>query len=126
MMTLVGDGRFEVSQWYRDCLCGTDLIIPFEYPAENHVYHQYTVVLPCHRDLIRKRLTCYGIASAIYYPLPLHRQKALQKVMASGFRSELPVCEQLAEHCLSLPIFPGMTRQQVEQVASALLKTMKA
>ena len=118
--------RFEVSQWYRDCLCGTDLIIPFEYPAENHVYHQYTVVLPCHRDLIRKRLTRYGIASAIYYPLPLHRQKALQKVMTSGFRPELPVCEQLAEHCLSLPIFPGMTRQQVEQVASALLKAMKA
>lgn len=118
--------RFEVSEWYRDLLAGTDIIIPREYSAEKHVYHQYTVVLPHQRDQIRKRLARSGIASAVYYPLPLHRQKPLQGVMANGSRPELPVCEQLAEHCLSLPVFPGMTKQQVEQVASALLKAMKA
>lgn len=117
--------RVEVSEWYRDILSGTDLITPCEHSANNHVYHQYTVVLPCHRDLIRERLAYHGIASAIYYPRPLHRQQALQTGMASGSRPELPVCEQLAMHCLSLPIFPGMTQQQVELVASALLKAMK-
>ena len=117
--------RFEISQWYSDHLTGTDIIIPSEYPAGRHVYHQFTVVLPCHRDLIRKRLARRGVASAVYYPLPLHRQKALQTVMANGIRAELPVCEQLAEHCLSLPVFPGMTKEQVELVASTLLTAMK-
>lgn len=117
--------RFEVSEWYRDCLAGTDIIIPREYSAERHVYHQYTVVLPSQRDQVRTRLARKGIASAIYYPLPLHRQSALHSVMANGSRPELPVCEQLAEHCLSLPIFPGMTRDQVEFVACSLLTAMK-
>ena len=117
--------RFEVAEWYRENLSGTDIIIPREYSAENHVYHQYTVVLPHQRDQIRKRLTRQGIASAIYYPLPLHRQTALQAIMANGSKPELPVCEQLAEHCLSLPIYPGMTKDQVELVAGSLLKAMK-
>ena len=117
--------RYEISRWYREHLFDTEIIIPPEYPVENHIYHQYTVVLPAHRDLIRKRLARKGIASAIYYPLPLHRQKALQIIIASGSRPQLPVCEQLAEHCLSLPVYPGMTREQVETVTTALLKAMK-
>ena len=117
--------RFEVAEWYREHLSGTDIIIPREYSAENHVYHQYTVVLPNQRDQIRKRLARKGVASAIYYPLPLHRQTALQSIMANGSKPELPVCEQLAEHCLSLPIYPGMTKDQVELVAGSLLKAMK-
>ena len=117
--------RYEISQWYREQLENTDIIIPSAQPAKSHVYHQYTVVLPARRDLIRKRLTRLGIASAVYYPLPLHRQKALQEVLAYGNQPELPVCEQLAEHCLSLPIFPGMTKEQVVTVSESLLKVMK-
>ncbi|WP_066014098.1 DegT/DnrJ/EryC1/StrS family aminotransferase [Endozoicomonas atrinae] len=111
--------RRKVAQWYRELLKGTEVIFPED--RENHIYHQYTVVLPSGRDMVKKRLASKGIASAIYYPLPLNKQRALVGV-ASEY--ELPVCEQLSEHCLSLPIFPGMTNSQVETVASTLIKEM--
>ena len=117
--------RHTIAQCYRDKLAGSDIIIPAERPEGAHVYHQYTVVLPANRDLVRKRMARKGVASAVYYPLPLHRQKALQPVLENSRKSELPMCEQLAEHCLSLPIYPGMTKDQANTVADALLKSVK-
>ena len=116
--------RCEIASWYRELLSDSDIIVPMEYAEEQHVYHQYTVVLPSHRDRVSKRMTQKGIACAVYYPLPLHRQKALQAVISNGGKPELPVCEQLAEHCLSLPVYPGMTREQVIRVAETLLEAL--
>ena len=79
------------------------------------------MVLPSGRDMVKKHLAGKGVSSAIYYPLPLNKQRALAG-LASEY--ELPVCEQLSEHCLSLPIYPGMTRGQVESVVGVLVKAM--
>lgn len=111
--------RQQVAQWYRDFLKDTELLFPEG--REEHIYHQFTVVLPSGRDLIKKRLASKGIASAIYYPLPLNKQRALAGLAGE---LELPVCEQLSEHCLSLPIYPGMTRLQVETVTSTFINVM--
>ncbi|MGB1272341.1 MAG: DegT/DnrJ/EryC1/StrS family aminotransferase [Endozoicomonas sp.] len=111
------DHRRLAAQWYRDFLAGSGVICPDQPSDCHHVYHQFTVVVTQRRDEIKEKLSSAGIASAVYYPLPLHRQKALQ-TLAQGF--ELPVCDQLAEHCLSLPIYPGMTEEQVQQVSQAL------
>lgn len=116
--------RHDIASQYRQLLSGSDILVPGVYAVGYHVFHQYTVVLPSHRDRVQKRMAQREIASAVYYPLPLHRQKALQKVISNGYRPELPVCEQLAEHCLSLPIFPGMTREQVERVVETLLDVL--
>ena len=113
------DERKKVAQWYREFLQDTEVLCPEE--REEHIYHQFTVVLPSGRDMIKKRLAGKGIASAIYYPLPLNKQRALAGLTDEY---ELPVCEQLSEHCLSLPIYPGMTRDQVESVVSVLVKAM--
>ncbi|WP_257285519.1 DegT/DnrJ/EryC1/StrS aminotransferase family protein [Endozoicomonas sp. SESOKO1] len=111
--------RQQVAQWYRDFLKDTEVLFPEG--REEHIYHQFTVVLPSGRDLIKKRLASKGIASAIYYPLPLNKQRALAGLAGE---LELPVCEQLSEHCLSLPIYPGMTRLQVETVTSTFINVM--
>ncbi|KEI73424.1 DegT/DnrJ/EryC1/StrS family aminotransferase [Endozoicomonas elysicola] len=111
--------RRKIAEWYRELLQDTDILCPEE--REEHIYHQFTVVLPSGRDMVKKRLAGKGVSSAIYYPLPLNKQRALAG-LASEY--ELPVCEQLSEHCLSLPIYPGMTRGQVESVVGVLVKAM--
>ena len=111
--------RQQVAQWYREFLKDTEVL--FQENQEGHIYHQFTVVLPSNRNAVKKRLARKGIASAIYYPLPLNRQRALAGLAGEH---ELPVCEQLSEHCLSLPIYPGMTRRQVETVTSTFINVM--
>ena len=109
------DGRRRVAHLYTELLQGT--VTP---PAEDgkgvHVYHQYTV-LTDRRDAIMAALSAAGIASAIYYPIPLHRQD----VFADQFKEvSLPVAEETARRCMSLPVFPEMTDEQVREVVAVI------
>ena len=81
------------------------------------VYHQFTVQLD-DRDAVSKRLKEEGIASAIYYPVPLH----LQKVHAHlGYGpGSMPNSERVAQRCLSLPIFPELSEEQIRRVVTTL------
>jgi len=86
-------------------------------PLLEAVYHQFTVLLD-DRDAVSNRLKEEGIGNAIYYPVPLH----LQQVHAHlGYGpASLPVCEQLAQRCLSLPIFPELSEEQIGHVVQTL------
>ncbi|WP_127477314.1 DegT/DnrJ/EryC1/StrS family aminotransferase [Sulfurivermis fontis] len=93
-----------------------DVIPPFEDGKGRHVYHQYTLLSP-KRDTIQKALNEAQIANAIYYPIPLHQQQAFADT-CRGIK--LPVSEQVAAQCLSLPIFPELTDAQVDQVLDVI------
>lgn len=94
--------------------------VPFEDGKGLHVYHQYTI-LTDQRDRIMAGLAEHNIASAIYYPIPLHRQN----VFADQYRHlSLTVAESLAERCMSLPIYPEMTDAQVDQVIDLVRKVL--
>jgi dTDP-4-amino-4,6-dideoxygalactose transaminase len=109
-------GRRRVAGLYKELLAGTGVEIPYEDGKGVHVYHQYTL-LSARRDEIMKALAAADISSAIYYPIPLHRQE----VFARDYRDlSLPVAESVAGSCLSLPIFPEMTDRQVEEVAGTI------
>lgn len=109
-------GRRRVAGLYNECLADTDLVLPFQDGKGTHVFHQYTV-LSSRRDEIMNALTDANIASAVYYPIPLHRQA----VFADAYRSVfLPVSEATASRCLSLPMFPEMTPEQVHAVADVV------
>jgi dTDP-4-amino-4,6-dideoxygalactose transaminase len=111
------EGRRRVARLYRERFAGTAVVPPFEDGKGTHVYHQYTV-LTDRRDAIMKALSGRGIASAVYYPIPLHRQE----VFAADYRGvSLPVSEETAARCMSLPVFPEMTEAQVREVADAVL-----
>jgi dTDP-4-amino-4,6-dideoxygalactose transaminase len=86
-------------------------------PPGAHVFHQ-CVVRVSRRDELKEFLAERGIASAVYYPLPLHRQPCFRDL---GYREgDLPVAEQAAREVLALPIFPGMTEAQVDRVVTAV------
>jgi UDP-N-acetyl-3-dehydro-alpha-D-glucosamine 3-aminotranferase len=109
-------GRRRVAHLYSDLLQGSAVVPPHEDGKGVHVYHQYTV-LTDRRDQIMSALSAAGIASAIYYPIPLHRQE----VFADQFAGiTLPVAEATADRCMSLPIFPEMTDEQVREVVSVI------
>jgi dTDP-4-amino-4,6-dideoxygalactose transaminase len=87
------------------------------FSGADHVYHLFVVRSP-QRDALREHLTAQGVASAIHYPVPIHRTEAYAMLgLGPGSR---PVSETLAEQICSLPIFPGMSEEQTEQIIRAV------
>ena len=82
-----------------------------------HVFHQYTVRVP-QRDRVQRALAEQGVSSTVYYPVPLHLQPIYQSL---GHRpGTLPEAERASSECLSLPLYPEMSREQIESVVQAL------
>ena len=108
--------RLRVAQTYNRLLVDTALELPAIPDDRDHVFHQYTL-LTDNRDQLRDSLLSQQITCAIFYPIPLHRQKAF----ADTNSAPLPVTETVSHRCLSFPIFPEMTEQQVQTVCEAIL-----
>ncbi|MBI3484078.1 MAG: DegT/DnrJ/EryC1/StrS family aminotransferase [Acidobacteria bacterium] len=91
-----------------------------------HVYHQYTVRIAGRgpvRDLVQKKLAARGIATTVYYPIPLH----LQPMFAGlGYKAgDFPEAERAASEVLSLPMYPELLPAQIERVAQALAAVVR-
>lgn len=87
--------------------------IPKRNPASTHVFHQYTLITQdIDRDDFKTYLSSVGIPCMVYYPIPLHEQKAYRnKLYPSG---TFPVAENLCKRVLSLPIHTEMDEEQIE------------
>ena len=83
----------------------------------HHVYHQYTI-RSRRRDALQRHLADAGIASKIFYPIPLQRQPCFEHLGCEAGAFE--VAEQAAKEVLSLPIFPEMTREQQDHVIETI------
>jgi dTDP-4-amino-4,6-dideoxygalactose transaminase len=103
------------------------IVLPAAYPHNHHIWNQYTLRvvageqwnLPGNpRDILQKFLTAREIGAEIYYPRPMHLQECFAE--AAKNTGKLPVAESLANECLSVPIFPELTRQQLETVCAAI------
>ncbi len=96
------------------------VITPFVRPGVTHVYHQYTIRVN-ERDAFAEKLKLRGVGSAIYYPIPVHRQKPF---LALGYGDErMPVTERLTEQVLSIPVHPALTDDEVATVIEAVNAT---
>lgn len=94
---------------------------PSERDGAYHVYHQYTIRSP-KRDIIQSSLKEQGIASVIYYPLPLHLQKALSYL---GYKEgDLPVSESVSKEVLSLPIYPQLEKDDIDKICNVISKNL--
>ena len=101
---------------YRELLTGARLDLPFEHGKGGHIYHQFTV-RTAKRDAAKKALADAGVASGVYYPIPLHKQPVFEKEYG---RLSLPASEAAAREVLSLPIYPQLSDEQLRHIAATL------
>jgi len=87
-----------------------------------HIYNQYTIVVE-DRDGLRAHLQAKGIGTEVYYPVPFHRQECFRDVPTS--KSAFPVSDHLAARVLSLPIFPELVPEQLEEVVATIADHMR-
>jgi dTDP-4-amino-4,6-dideoxygalactose transaminase len=110
--------RRELAAAYDAALTGVgDLFIPPATPSRRSVYHLY-VVRTKHRDALLAHLHAAGIGASIHYPYPLHLQPAYASL--GHQRGDLPQAEAWADECLSLPIYPELTTEQLKRVVAAV------
>ncbi len=93
-------------------------------PHSTHVFHQYTLKLEgVARQSLMEHLSAAGIPTAIYYPVPLHLQKAYASL---GYRtSDFPVSEKLAQCVLSLPMHTELNREQIQYIVRILSQELQ-
>ena len=110
--------RIDCARQYTELLQDSSYKLPAHISDSECVWHCY-VIETTERDRVRSALQDVGIQSAIHYPVPIHLQKAYAHL---DYRSgDLPVTEALCEHCLSIPIYPELSKEKISRVASVLL-----
>jgi len=110
------NARRNAASFYDNKLSQTDRIItPYRSNNSTHIFHQYTIKTdPAHRDDLKKHLGEKGIPSMIYYPVPMHMQKAYKHPGIDN--KQLQVSTQLSESVLSLPMHTELTINQLSYV----------
>jgi dTDP-4-amino-4,6-dideoxygalactose transaminase len=102
------------------------LVVPSAHPYNGHIWNQYTlrVIGAGRRDALRAHLTARGVGSEVYYPLPLHAQACFAHVGAKP--EHFPWAHRLAAEVLSLPIYPEIPPEQIEQVCAVIAEFLQA
>lgn len=122
------EGRHANAAYYRQAFAAAGLTQKLILPAEpyagrglahHHIYNQFVVRAPAaDRDPLRAHLTARGIGNAIYYPLALHMQECFRDL---GYtEGDFPVAEAAARETLALPVFPELTRAELDEVVAAV------
>ena len=110
--------RAERAAYYTELLKHSPYKLPTHFSDSECVWHCYVIEAP-ERDRVRAALNDAGIETGIHYPVPVHLQKAYAHL---GYRpGDVPVTEKLCQHCLSLPIYPELSKEKIFTVASILL-----
>jgi dTDP-4-amino-4,6-dideoxygalactose transaminase len=111
--------RAAAAEQYNHLLKGVaGVVTPVLKSDRTHVYQTYAVRIKTNRDKVLDGLKAKGVSSLIHYPIPLHLQEAYQELNYK--KGDFPVAEKLADEVLSLPMFPHITKEQIESVCSAL------
>ena len=110
--------RREIAAYYSERLADLPALQPpVVDPCNEPIFHQYTVRVE-RRDELQAYLKSKAIGTAIYYPVPLHLQNCFSHL---GYqRGQLPQSERAATEVLSLPVYPELTRDQVDYVIDAI------
>ncbi|MBO5435976.1 DegT/DnrJ/EryC1/StrS family aminotransferase [bacterium] len=115
--------RREKAAYYNELFAScADVVTPKELDDTYCVYHQYTVKIP-NRDEVHKMLGENGIGAMLYYPIPLHFQK-VNAWLGMG-KGSLPITEDNTDVVISLPMFPELTKEEQETVASTLISCIE-
>jgi dTDP-4-amino-4,6-dideoxygalactose transaminase len=105
---------YQYDKYFKEC---DGVVTPFEPDWSRAVHHLYVVRVE-DRERLQAELARQGIGTGIHYPVPLHLQKAYAHL---GYRAgDFPVTENLTPQIVSLPMFPQLTKQQIDRVVAAV------
>jgi dTDP-4-amino-4,6-dideoxygalactose transaminase len=111
------DHLFRAAGLVSEASVAQGIVLPWTDPRAEHVFHQYVIRAP-RREQLREHLTQLGIGSEVYYPVPLHLQRALREL---GYKAgDFPVAEAAAAEVLALPIYPELREDEQQAVVEAI------
>jgi dTDP-4-amino-4,6-dideoxygalactose transaminase len=110
--------RTRLGALYQERLQGVgDLVIPATMAKATHVYHLF-VIRTKRRNALQKYLQDNGIGTVIHYPVPPHLQNAYKEL---GYKEgAFPIAEEIAETCLSLPLYIGLEDSKIDQICEKI------
>ena len=111
------EARRSAAATYGQLLSTVGVPTPVELEYSKHVYHVYAVRVP-ERERVQRELSDRGVQTNIHYPFPVHLLEAYRDLGYAG--GAFPASERAAAEVLSLPLFPEITREQIEEVVSHL------
>lgn len=114
--------RRKAADYYDRAFAGhPEIKVPFRYPKSNHVFHQYTLVTKnIDRKGLQDWLASKEIPAMIYYPVPLHLQKAFKDSRYK--QGDFPVTEALAKSVISLPMHTELDEEQLKYITKSVLE----
>lgn len=113
------DQRQQNAEFFTKNLVGVQT--PTTRVGDEHVFHQYTIrVSPAERDSFCGELSRLGVGTGVYYPTPVHRLPSFD------LTCDLPATEQLAAECVSLPVYPGLSDDELDHIVSTINKVAGA
>jgi dTDP-4-amino-4,6-dideoxygalactose transaminase len=105
------------NQLFQEAKLEFELVPPLVRLETRHIFHQYVVRIPEHRDAVMKHLDQHGVGTKIYYPIPLHEQECFRYL---GYQQgAFPESERAARETVALPCFPELTEDQQEYVVNS-------
>lgn len=109
--------RREIVKIYNDALQNSSYVTPICREDVEHVYHMYILQSEKREEVIAK-LKKAGVATGVYYPIPLHLQKVYKDL---GYKEgDMPVAEYLSHRTFAIPVYPELTKEQVDYILSHL------
>lgn len=110
--------RREIAEIYNKALQNSSYVTPACREEVEHVYHMYILQSENREETIEK-LTKAGIATGVYYPVPLHLQKVYKNL---GYKEgDMPVAEYLSHRTFAIPVYPELTKEQIDYILKHLL-----
>lgn len=109
--------RREIAAVYNEALQNSELVTPVTRDYVEPVYHMY-VLQSENREEVLEKLKEAGVATGVYYPVPLHIQKCYKNL---GYKEgDMPVSEYLSHRTFAIPVYPELTKEQVDYIISKI------
>lgn len=119
--------RINAANTYDNLLkCCSKVITPKRASWSNHIFHQYTLKLSgVERDALQKALAEKGIPTMVYYPIPLHKQKAFEPFKEYNYGRLFQVSDSLSNSVLSLPMHTELNTDVIKYITDTFLSFLK-
>jgi dTDP-4-amino-4,6-dideoxygalactose transaminase len=109
--------RREIAKIYDEKLKDTELVTPFISEENEPVYHMY-IIQSENREAMLSKLKEKGVATGVYYPVPLHLQKVYKNL---GYKEgDMPVAEYLSHRTFAIPVYPELTEEEVNYIVESI------